>query len=63
MALRNLFPYPLPATRGISAEDPLDYRFDVARRAWVHDPGWWRNILGRKCSARRSGDKLCGRKR
>jgi hypothetical protein len=44
MSRKTLFPYPLPETIGIGTVDPRDYRFDVGRQEWVHEPGWWRNI-------------------
>jgi hypothetical protein len=39
-----MFPYPLPETLGIGETDPLDYRFDVGRQEWVHEPGWWLSV-------------------
>ncbi|MGE5593430.1 MAG: hypothetical protein ACM3X3_07085 [Betaproteobacteria bacterium] len=33
---------PSPVILGPHGEDPIDFRFDVDKQAWVHDPGWWR---------------------
>lgn len=33
---------PSPVIRGPHGEDPIDFRRDVEKQAWVHDPGWWR---------------------
>lgn len=33
---------PSPVILGPRGEDPIDFRFDVDKQAWVHDPGWWR---------------------
>lgn len=35
---------PSPVLLGPHAEDPIDFRFDVDKQAWVHDPGWWKQI-------------------
>ena len=33
---------PSPVILGPRGEDPIDFRFDVDKQAWVHDPSWWR---------------------
>ncbi len=33
---------PSPVVFGPRGVDPIDFRFDVDKQAWVHDPGWWR---------------------
>lgn len=33
---------PSPVILGPHGEDPIDFRFDVDKQAWVHDPSWWR---------------------
>lgn len=33
---------PSPVILGPHGEDPIDFRRDVEKQAWVHDPGWWR---------------------
>lgn len=33
---------PSPVILGPHGENPIDFRFDVDKQAWVHDPGWWR---------------------
>lgn len=33
---------PSPVILGPHGEDPIDFRFDVDKQAWVHEAGWWR---------------------
>lgn len=39
---KELFPYPLPETRGIGDVDPRDFR--RINGEMVLDPGWWKKI-------------------
>jgi hypothetical protein len=39
---------PMGQTPAIPGEQPIDYRFDVERQEWVHDPGWWRRLPAAK---------------
>ncbi|NPV52639.1 MAG: hypothetical protein HPY71_03845 [Firmicutes bacterium] len=41
---RVIFVENVPVVLGPNGEDPLDFRFDTVRKAWVHDPGWWLSI-------------------
>ena len=48
----NIFPYPLPETRGIGKQDPLDIKKENGEV--VYRPGWWREI-GKKEDEQESG--------